>query len=128
MQRKITLLLDEDVDAQEVLAAALKFDGVQVHEGSDELSMVEQIARLEAWEERCAREAVAEEGLTDPTDIERHISNASADSDYLVGQDETLEGLVQSARRIRGTLKSRAEVIAEAVRVYAPAEEEGLEP
>ena len=128
MQRKITFLLDEDADAQGVLAAALKIDGVQYFEGRDEMSMVEQIARLETWEERCAREAVEEEGLTDPADIARHISNASADSDYLVGQDETLEGLVQSARRIRGTLKSRAEVIAEAVRVYAPVEEEDLEP
>ena len=50
------------------------------------------------------------------------------DVDYLAAQDETLEGLVQAARRIRGTLKSRAKIIAEALETYAEPGESGLEP
>lgn len=90
--------------AETVKAGHLDLDATETLESWDVRatvgkSTVESLATLDTWEERCRREAIEEYGYRTEADIAEHTSSAQTDLDYLVGQDQTLEGLIASARR-----------------------------
>lgn len=67
-----------------------------------EQTQLETIAGYETWEERCVAEAIDDYGLTDVAEIRAHVDSAQTNLDYLEGQDNTLEGIIASSRKVIG--------------------------
>lgn len=119
MNKPVTLSVNVEpgADLDDVMAKLCAIPGVTaVLDVSAQLAVTEQLAKLETWDERCAREAVEEHGLTDASEIEEHMDAAQSDLDYLTSQDEALERLVHEARDARGTGRERSEIIADALK------------
>lgn len=113
---RIGITLRNGADPQQIMARILEISGVaEIVDISKRMGVLRQLSNTETWEERCAREALENHGLTDASEISRHIDAAQSDLDYLIAQDETLERLVQDARDARGTSRDRSEIIAAAL-------------
>lgn len=112
----IGITLKDGQDADEIIAKIREITGVtDVLDIKNQMSVLRQLSNTETWDERCAREAVSDYGLTGVSEISQHIDGAQSDMDYLIAQDETLERLVQDARDARGTGRDRNAIIAEAL-------------
>jgi hypothetical protein len=66
---------------------------------SDAITLAEQVARLETWGD-CITHICKDEGVTDPMAIKARIQEEQFDLDYLVGQHQALNGLIEQAREI----------------------------
>lgn len=116
IEKTITIRLAPDQDPAAVMSKIAADPAVAgIRDVSDQLQVVDMLARLETWDERCARDAVEDFGYRDPTEIDEHMKAAPADLDYLTGQDEALENLIARARQTRGTSASRDGIIAAAL-------------
>lgn len=69
----------------------------QRHAGA--IAFAEQIARLETWGD-CITHICNDEGVTDPMAIKARIQEEQFDLDFLVGQHQALNGLIEQAREI----------------------------
>lgn len=61
-------------------------------------SLLAHIARLDTFEEKSIRDAITEHGLRDVGEIAEHVHADQADMDWLVSQDEALQGFICQAR------------------------------
>jgi hypothetical protein len=92
----------EDRIRQGVFGPDDEIDTWSCKASTEEQTQLETIAGYETWEERCVAEAIDDHGLTDPAEIRAHMDAAQTDLDYLEGQDNTLEGIIASSRKLVG--------------------------
>lgn len=117
-QRIIAIKVDGDADI-EAIGRAISVASPSASEPLDAtevFAVISQLANIETWVERNARQAIEEYGLETAAEIGDHIHAAQTDTDYLCAQDETLERLIAGARRARGTLRDQESVIDQAMR------------
>lgn len=63
-----------------------------------QLALTTQLARLTTWTESCAARAI-NEGFETIEGVQSYIDNASADSEWLASQDDTLDDFIRQARQ-----------------------------
>lgn len=75
-------------------------DGIHLPQHhADAIAFAEQIARLETWRD-CNTRICNDEGVSDPMAIKARIQEEQFDLDFLVGQHQALNGLIEQAREI----------------------------